>query len=441
MKNLVFLTVFASQIIFMSNGLFCFGTIRSSLSSGGVEKNIRFPNYVSSDDVSNVNYYRSKSSVCTFKGSADVTSLRVGIDYQLADSSTVVVIRIDKKHSGDVYLNGGTIFLESDFCFAKTKSIIGPGTLMGNYYDFSFGNVSFSAPLTFQNNCIIKMHGDITLNDTWTFGPGSHEIDGCGNVLALGVAANIVVSGDCQLKLSNVTIQDVSGTKIRCDSVDGLLVLQNVLLHQNADYNFSQGAFRINGLCEFFGGFQFRYKSSKISQINKYSSLILHQGFTFSYEPSISSKSCFSFEDSSSILYLRRSTLYAALPGLILKKGGLVVEGVSYLRSAMNFTCGQLISGGIEFGSGESEDDFLCRISPGSTLKLASGAFIFNSTNCSSCFNLSDSSACFEICPGTVFKLCKNLSIAGNDKVYRSVNSHVLIEDNASFDSGFSMIP
>ena len=385
-------------------------------------------------------------------------NVKLDSDIKLQDSTTTLSLNLSCKLDKNILLNDGTIFLEKDLNFVGNHDVIGPGKVNGNGCTIKIkGQISETSelqtrskqkkvgglcnkPIDFKNNTIVKLEKDVTLTSFWTFQGTETILDGNNRILLLGDDANIIIKPSSQLLICNVIIQNISGTKIRCYDNSGSIIFQNVLWHQNGNYNFEKGLFNVRSLFDLFGKHIFFYKSSQESQITNYSSMIIHRGTTFCYSPPTSNQQLFTFEDASSKLHLKEATLDTKMPGLTLTKGTMVIEDKCNLSSEITLENRTITAGGITFGNDNAEDDFNCHLTYGSKLNIASGGIIYKNFSTANTFQINNIYTSIQLNPNTVLQLDRSLDI-DSGRFRRSIRGLLIKKNNSKLIGCTEVIP
>jgi hypothetical protein len=193
-------------------------------------------------------------------------------------------------------------------------------------------NLGTDASITFSDHTTIELANDTELNMTFTF-IGDCIIKGKGHTLKLGQYGNIVVQKSdvehSSLWFEDITLEGVSGNKIRCMDNTGTISLSNVLWNQDANYSFTVGHIDVVGPVVMRGetGNVFAYETNEASKIWQDSSLKLDTGFTFSYAPNDrSQRELIQLADETSIIYMNGAILRSTKAGLALHTGTLVLD-------------------------------------------------------------------------------------------------------------------
>ena len=279
----------------------------------------------------------------------------------------------------NITMSGGTLTLDNVLTFGSGSTILGTGTvnIQGNIMQLSGADSAWTSTLTIQStNGIVAPVGPSTvhLSGTWTFS-GATTFNGRGCVIDLGATGNIVVQRGSSLKLTNVTVKNISGTRLRCLDNAGVINLDDVELIQSGNVTFGTGTLNFYDDCVISGSnTTFAYRSPQISSIGNRSTLYLDENVTFSYDPVTNNRTLLRFQDSTATMILNNATLFSTPTGLHLTQGTLQINGdcpiISKARTSAE---------GIIVGDGVSAaNDLVIDIFPSSVLDLQSGYLIYN---------------------------------------------------------------
>jgi hypothetical protein len=204
---------------------------------------------------------------------------------------------------------------------------------------------------------------------------------------------------------TNITINSVNNSKIRCLDSTGTISFENVAWIQDSDATFSQGRFDVlaGGLHMYGNGFKFSYKSSQTSTIRSNGTLILDQGLTLSYDSPTTSQTLLTFADSTGLLQLAGGTLRSTTTGLQLTKGNF--------QAVANSTIASEGSASITLGTGVAANDCVTTINPGVTLSLSGGILAYRNVNASS-LNIGSANSTLALAATTTLNAFQSFNIA-----------------------------
>lgn len=306
----------------------------------------------------------------------------------LQDASTSLTCALLRGLSRDVELNGGTLFLEDNLGFADNKRILGSGLILCNGRKLILGaqEVTWDSPLYFDNGNDIVLNAALHLSQTWTFSGPNNTIIGNGNLLFLESLGKLVVERGSTLTLRDVVLRNLSGSNIFCQDDAGTLILQNVGWVQTGDFTFSRGSLQTLGYLDMTGSHTFIFQPTVTSTIQTNSILYLEPKFTFSYDSPVGRDDLLAFEANNSVLFMNGATLHITRQGMQLKKGKLLIDGVSNVFAELQ----AVPSGGFDpqigliLGNSTADDDCICEMAPGATLEIDNGILIYKNVKSTS---------------------------------------------------------
>jgi hypothetical protein len=308
--------------------------------------------------------------------------LTIANDIVLNDSNSTVSIDLLSSVKGNVYLNGGSLYIsDNNLRFDDKEKIVGPGKIYINGNKLIFGSkaLTFDTPLYFVDAGDIQINDAVDLNSVWTFS-GECMCEGSNNLLWLDVSSSkIIIESGSSVLFKNMVLHGVHTGNLLCMDNYSTITFQNVDIYFDSDFTFSQGHFDVLNSAKFIGNCKFIYNTIQPSTIASGATLVLDSGITFSYDPGNMRKDLIEFEDSSACLQLNGATLHATVTGLQLIKGCLEIEQNSYLESEKAGTFDE----GITFGDGTVENDLHCTILKSSKLELLSGSLKYKNISAS----------------------------------------------------------
>ena len=346
-------------------------------------------------------------------------------DIVLQDQNTTVTLALAGQLLSNIVGNGGTIYLEQGLSFADGKLITGDATVKLNNQRLSLGStdLTWSGNVVFDNAQDISLNANLHLASTWTLA-GASILNGNGNTLYLDAGGAIVIDEGASLLIKDVIINGVTDTNIRCLDAAGNITLQNVVWIQAGDYTFATGALEFKNSVEMTGDALFVYATNQTSTIAVYSDLMLDQGFTFSYDPSIVAQNLLEFIDQTSELLMNGATLHTTVTGLVLTKGKMKVLDDSTLASEIliTSTMGDQIDTGITFGADLGADDFVVSIPGNVTLHCSQGSLNYRNVNSAS-WNMANVSATLRMHSDTSLNLYQNLNLGAGFIVFEDATT------------------
>jgi uncharacterized delta-60 repeat protein len=290
--------------------------------------------------------------------------------------------------AGSICLECFTLTLENDLIMHDVSYIGSAGNIIGDGHILDLAkSVSIIPTLvctstTIQpaelcpniewGNLIVRLNGDVILNDTSITFTGESAIRGNGHTLTLN-NAELIVGSDATLLFDNVIINSVHDGVIECIDNSSAIQLYDTQWLLDNDLTFSKGHFDVLGTFDIIGdGYSFIYQSPIVSTIDKNGIMILNSGLTFEYDPSIAARDLLQLIDSTSQLILNGATLHSTRTGLQLTRGSLMVDQKSFI-----FSEALVKAEGIMFGDGINvENNLNVHIAPAAVLEVTSGFLV-----------------------------------------------------------------
>lgn len=277
-----------------------------------------------------------------------------------------------------IMLNGGKLSLQNNIGINSSNCFSSSGIIDLNNYTLTYQLASstpsnfFDVPLTWSgNNGSISFSHDMSLTATWTI-QGMCTINGNGNTFSLDTNGKLLVNSNSELTLRNMRIHVVEMNDIECLDNTGKIILDNVYWIQDEDYTFDKGSLEIKNDVTMTGPFHtFSYKSTQTSFIHYNSVLSFDSNLTFSYAPTNGDQALLAFDDYSSVLYLKGTTLYLN-PGLHLTSGKLEIS-----KSPTIYAYDSELergAGGLTLGNSTSGQDMILKYVDNSILTIALGS-------------------------------------------------------------------
>lgn len=297
--------------------------------------------------------------------------------FSLENSATSCIFNSIYPVSGNINMNGGTITLMQDMIFKDTIFVGSFGTFIGNNNNIDLTQAFLTGltppTATFQDVTLYTGGGFFVAN-AFTF-EGTCLVDG-GNdhITFLGPLAEVIIQPNATLTLANMSLQNISDTKIRCVDDTGVLILNNVSIELEDDFSFSLGSIEFLNYVDFQGSHTFIYDSTQSSTIATRTILKI---FADAYlqtgrindqttvEPLI-------FTDQTSFLNLDTGNLVINSHGARFLKGTLQIT-----NNVIVDALGSNTATGLEFGDGTLANDFNFQFDSGS-LYAPNGFQIFN---------------------------------------------------------------
>lgn len=288
-----------------------------------------------------------------------------------ADANTSLTWAIDAK-VGDrnTLLNGGTLALDRDLHFYQNLqgppvggqvASVGKLELDNHAIRVAANDMTWASSFHFVGNgSRMVFNAKVSLSGTTTI-EGIHTIDGNGHILEFGPAARLFVASGSTLIFCNITIKNLSGTKISCLDDTSQVIFDNVKLVQDDDFKFETGSIIFRNQVDLTGGdgcsaasiYSFLYESSQTSSIDSNSTLRVGRGVRFELgnQDWQASTQPLGFSGLTSVLHLDDSRLRVKDQGVQFKKGRMRVSDSSMLEvdTTYGFTVGNGMAAAQDF--------------------------------------------------------------------------------------------
>lgn len=229
----------------------------------------------------------------------------------------------------------------------------------------------FTRNLVF-NNVKLEVNADVTFNVPTIF-KGVCAIEGNNHLLQCANQGALQVASGATLSLKNLTLNNITAATFYCADGTATINFTNVeLALGQSDYNFNTGAFMVNGLLRIKGPYDFNYQTNQVSTINANGTLLIDQGSSFNYNPSISANNLVTFADATASLVVRSATIQVSNVGWQLTKGYIEFDGACYVISN-----GTQASQGLVLGDGVTPaNNVTVRILPEAQCLISSGFIV-----------------------------------------------------------------
>ena len=173
----------------------------------------------------------------------------------------------------------------------------------------------------------IFLNQDLYLKQKCLHFSGESMLSGRGNTLTLDPECTIFIDPESSLLIRDIEIQGINGNKIQCTDSSSTMSLHDVEWVQDGDFSFTTGKFVVlNDFVITGDEFIFAYETDQVSTVSTEGRIIVDNGMTFSYAPSISSKVLLDLYTDTSELVLNGGTLYATDVGMDLDTGRLIFD-------------------------------------------------------------------------------------------------------------------
>ncbi|MCF7799725.1 hypothetical protein K9M16_01870 [Candidatus Babeliales bacterium] len=242
---------------------------------------------------------------------------------------------------GFVRLNNGFSVLPTGTAFLDTFISVSGGIdlkrtgqieLLSNLTLDANVTLSSGGKINGRGNAIF-LEGNLTIPDYSVLNfCGDTIIDGNGNELIIGDAAQLTIDMNKTLTLRNLTLKNTYSTfvyavpPIRPYATNSKVAFDNVRIEMAQDFLFTQGQFFIHNDVEISGTYKFSYKSTQPSFITKNAQLYFDKDSTFEFYPSTTYNNLIIFQNSASSLYLDGCTLKTTNTGMRLAGGRFFLD-------------------------------------------------------------------------------------------------------------------
>ncbi|MCF7799724.1 hypothetical protein K9M16_01865 [Candidatus Babeliales bacterium] len=192
----------------------------------------------------------------------------------------------------------------------------------------------------------IFLEGNLTIPDYSVLNfCGDTIIDGNGNELIIGDAAQLTIDMNKTLTLRNLTLKNTYSTfvyavpPIRPYATNSKVAFDNVRIEMSQDFLFTQGQFFIHNDVEISGTYKFSYRSIESSFITENAQLYFDKDSTFEFYPSTTYNNLIIFQNSASSLYLDGCTLITTNTGMRLADGRFFLDNqVTLTQLSLNLS-------------------------------------------------------------------------------------------------------
>ena len=316
--------------------------------------------------------------------------------FTLEDSTTSCTFESLFPISGDIYLNGGILYLASDLLFANVTNLKTLGTIDGDAHVLEFDSsvtwLCDKSRQTVFKDVDIFFNSDFTIASTIKI-EGDCLVDGSGGRMSLDGDANVIVGHNSTLRIKDINVEGLYGYKVRCLDETAKIILDNVKLYFDDNYTFSVGSLEIFNKVDLRGDVVFYYDSIISSTVNSNSMLTFSDGITLEFYPSDSSRirMPFIFMDTSSKIKISNATWQQGPGGIQVTKGTVIFDGRVDVNSNSTNT-----SEGLILGDGTEEGDVIVQCNSAADIHFNAGHVTYDITVPDGFKSMSDSSKFFR---------------------------------------------
>lgn len=129
----------------------------------------------------------------------------------LLDSTSTLTLSVDNVINQPIYLNGGTLYIDSSISLGYGGKIVGPGKIDGvgaGSLRLSGTTDQWNTNLIFKNLQMIELAGATNMTGTWRFEGETNMVGGGARLDVLGVGL-LSLASDASLKLSGVQLSSI----------------------------------------------------------------------------------------------------------------------------------------------------------------------------------------------------------------------------------------
>jgi len=332
--------------------------------------------------------------------------------FGLEDSSTSCTFDSVFPVSGDVYLNGGDLYLAADLIFNNMIDWHTSGNIYGDQYRIDFcpsvqelGSVTYGQMF---DNTTITINSDLIVSGTVRFS-GECFFNGNGKRILLADTGYLFIDSGATVTFKDVYIDGITEGKICCLDDSTKLTLDDVRWIQDGDYYFTQGSLKIFNNVDFTGSYTFFYQSSQTSTIDTHSFWNFYQGIRFAIgrKNGVTDSEPLYFEDETSVLKLENCCLMVTSSGVRFTRGLMILDrGVEIEVNSTDSTNGLIVGDGTDIGN------MSFRFHPGARILFSKGHIVYDNTDpCS--FRSRSGEATFVRTSQSIFYLNRDVQLDG----------------------------
>jgi hypothetical protein len=309
----------------------------------------------------------------------------------LQDSSTELTLAFDGLLLESVTMNGGKVILSRNTDLILDSTFSGSGTVDLSVYKLNLGtqDLSWTSSIYWDgNNARLALNSKTSLSSTWTFS-GNCVLEGYGQELVLKDTANIIVERGSTLRFKGISIENISGTKIRCLDDSGKIILDNIQAQFDGDYSLSVGQFEIMNNVDLSGTSTCNYYSNNPVYVHSCSELRVKDGLTLNLDNQ--NTEALIFTDNTSVFRLFNANFNIGSYGQVFSKGKMIIDGA--VNVSVNSTS---TSNAVFLGNGVEEEDLTLIFNAASSLNMVKGHIVYDIVNPSKLISMSNTAKIFR---------------------------------------------
>jgi len=321
--------------------------------------------------------------------------------FSLEDATTTCTFDSVYPVSGNIDLNGGTLYLSQDLIFKNRTTFLGAGVVIGNNHVVNFCSSINELPDQYQEfkDAEILLNFDLVVTGTLAF-KGNCKLVGHGFDLDLSDNGYIVVGSNSTVRFSDISLEGVTSKNfILTDDTSGI-ILENLEWKQSGDYLFEKGSITFLNDVDFMGSYSFIYDSKKTSTIFDYSTWTITQNMCLRVgrKDSCSDIEPLFFQDKTSVLSLNSCEFLVTSSGMNLTRGKIEIDKDVFFEIV-----GTTTSTGLVLGKKQEGCDFSIDLSSGAALHFKSGQLMYNNYENDGINALSESARIIRYGPSKMF--------------------------------------
>jgi len=293
--------------------------------------------------------------------------------FSLEDNTTTCTFDSIYPVSGDININGGTLFLNQDLTFNNRTNILGLGNIVGDNYRISFCDSVNSLSDASFCDLIVQMSSDLLITGSLVL-KGNCKILGDGYDIVMGDSGCIIIDSNTRARFADVTIEGITDDNFVTTDHTSEIVLENVSWKQDDHFHFTHGNMLFLNDVNFIGAYSFAYDSSLTSTISVHSKLTITQGMCFKIgKKDISGSEPMHFENRTSILKLDSCEFIITGSGMCFTRGEIEID-----RDVNLTVLGTTVATGLVLGTGQEADDSIIHLNSGASLRFKTGQMVYN---------------------------------------------------------------